>query len=133
MDRTEFDKKVEIFRRMVATLDSAADLISSVWEEDHDGSADAIRDLSDRVKSALDSVGIDVDEWLAEEALDVIPGTEAAKRIERIEEIRARGLAETDRDEAAICTCGSWTEPTSGPSNVAHGPECALMIEEDER
>ena len=94
--RTEFEKALGVFRRMVATLDGAADLIDSVWSEDNGGSLDAILDLSARVKSALESVGIDVDEWLAEEAaLEVIPGTEEAKRIEtEVEEAEEGGLVD---------------------------------------
>ena len=27
-----------------------------------------------------------------------------------------------------ICTCGSWSDPEQGPPNVAHAPDCGLMI-----
>lgn len=71
MTDPEFTKALGTFRRMVATLDAAADVVGDPFfggdKEERDASVEALADLTARVKSALESVGFDVDEWLAED------------------------------------------------------------------
>ena len=35
-----------------------------------------------------------------------------------------------EEDGVTICTCGSWPLEASGPCNVAHSDDCALVLEE---
>ncbi len=71
MTDQEFTKRLGTFRRMVATLDAAADVVGDPFfggdKEEQDASVEALADLTARVKSALESVGFDVDDWLAED------------------------------------------------------------------
>jgi hypothetical protein len=111
--------------------------------EDHD---DPVADLfgteEEALRHGIDALGSDAaDEterpWLTATDLDVLHLREAfddAREVigcpvyvVRAEIVASRKVG--DEEWTAICTCGSWTDPSSGPSNVAHEPLCSLMRE----
>ena len=70
MTDREFEQAVELLRRMIATLEIGVDVVADGRDDGVDarhGAESALADLTKRVRSALDSIGFDVDEWLEDE------------------------------------------------------------------
>ena len=72
MDEREFKERVDVLRQLVATIDVAADMVADGWipaePEERRYAEEAIEDLIKQTSKTLESVGFDVDQWLAEEA-----------------------------------------------------------------
>lgn len=125
MTDQEFERAVETLKRMIATLEIGVDVVVDGREDGVDarhGAESAIADLTKRVRSALDSIGFDVDEWLEDELEDVIPGTEAAKAIEAVVEAAEDVAKGEDGREVRDRIWGDYTAERS-----------RMKIEEDER
>jgi hypothetical protein len=90
MDEREFKERVDVLRQLVATLDVAADMVADGWipaePEERRYAEEAIEDLIKQTTKTLESVGFDVEQWLAEEAAVSTPNA-----IERPQQLRDFG------------------------------------------
>lgn len=124
MDDREFDERMDRFGRLVATLEVAADLIRdwrrSANADEARGAEAAVEDLNKRLTSALESVGFDPADFFSDD--DLVPGTEAAKRIEAEVDEAEEGCG-AEGPEGYRCT------EHRGGEHIARGPDPETFAE----